>query len=129
MLQKTDEDRRSAVLTVLQERKIRFPVTEIHKATGLDKGMISNYLNGKKPISDKFYSTFMEKIGGEKGGGSLSEGQLAAHIIRVDARTTVTLEVLAELLAAQRGLPVGAILKALEEQSKAKERLLQAGYE
>jgi hypothetical protein len=62
MLQKIDKDRLDKVLQVLKDHKIRFPVAEVVKRLGADKGMVSAYLNGKKPISDKFYSTFMKSF-------------------------------------------------------------------
>jgi phage repressor protein C with HTH and peptisase S24 domain len=59
MLQKIDEDRLTEVLRRIQGHKMRFPVAQIEKATGFDKGMISKFINGKLPISDNFYSTFI----------------------------------------------------------------------
>ena len=128
MLQKTDEDRRSAVLKILEERKIRFPVADIHKATGIDKGMISNYLNGKKPISDKFYSTFMEKFGNQKGGGSLSVSDFATLQVRSEAMLTVLLEAIAEMLAGQKGLTSAEVRLSLESAVKTKEAILREEY-
>jgi transcriptional regulator with XRE-family HTH domain len=62
MLQEIDKARLDKVLEVIKRNKIRFPLAEIVKELGSDKGMVSAYLNGKKPISDKFYSNFMQKF-------------------------------------------------------------------
>jgi hypothetical protein len=70
MLQKADYDkldevskrRLDKVLEVINASSLRFPVADISKATGKGKGEISVYLSGKKPMSDNFYKTFMEKF-------------------------------------------------------------------
>ena len=62
MLQIADKDRLGAVLAVIEKRKIRFPVAEIHKKLGGSKGTISEYLAGKKPISENFYRSFMSEF-------------------------------------------------------------------
>jgi hypothetical protein len=61
-------DRLDKVISRLKCLNIRFPGKEIYKRMGEDKGNISNYLAGKKPMSDNFYTTFLEKfpIEGEK---------------------------------------------------------------
>ena len=41
---------------------MRFKVAEIVKKTGIDKGNVSAYLNGKKPMSDNFYTNFMKEF-------------------------------------------------------------------
>lgn len=41
---------------------MRFPVAQIVKQTGLNKGYVSAVLKGKKPISDNFWQTFNEKF-------------------------------------------------------------------
>ncbi len=50
MLQKVDKERLDKVLQVIDSAKIRFPLAEIVKRMNVDKGMVSAYLNAKKPI-------------------------------------------------------------------------------
>jgi hypothetical protein len=58
-------------LEILQSRivqyDIRFPVATFEKELGFDKGYISAVLKGKKPISDKFWSTFERKYPAKDG--------------------------------------------------------------
>lgn len=60
MLQKVDKDRLDKVLEVLKKAGVRHPNATITRELGFDNGMVSNYLNGKKPISDKFYTTIIQ---------------------------------------------------------------------
>ncbi len=60
MLQKADKDRLDKVLSIIEKAGIRFPVAELGDKMKVDKGMVSSYLAGKKPISDKFYSKFIQ---------------------------------------------------------------------
>jgi len=60
MLQIADKDRLDKVLAVIEKNKIRFPVADIHKKMGGSKGTISDYIKGNKPISENWYSTFLE---------------------------------------------------------------------
>lgn len=62
MLQKIDQDRLEAILRVIDECQIKFPVAEISKRTDYKKGTISLYLSGKKAISDNFFQTFMKEF-------------------------------------------------------------------
>ena len=64
MLQKIAKDRRDKVLSVIETSKMRFPVGDIHKVMGGSKGTISDYINGVKPISENWYSTFLEHFEG-----------------------------------------------------------------
>ncbi len=59
------------VSKALQERfieladalKIRFPVAKISKDTGYKSSIVSEYLNGKKNVSEKFMRIFCETYG------------------------------------------------------------------
>ena len=42
----------------LSQLKLRFPVAEIHRATGFGKGNISNYIKNKVSVSDNFLESF-----------------------------------------------------------------------
>lgn len=48
------------VLEYVNKSGMRFPVAEISKATGYSDGTVSEYLSGKKPISDNFFRKFCE---------------------------------------------------------------------
>lgn len=63
MLQKVDKARHDKVSKVLETLNLRFPNSEISNKLGMDKGVVSSYLNGKKPMSDNFYTNFMEEFG------------------------------------------------------------------
>ena len=63
MLQKADKDRLDKVLELIKNSGIRFPIAELSRLTGKGQGEVSVYLSGKKPMSDKFYSSFMNKYG------------------------------------------------------------------
>jgi len=45
-----------------KQLKLRFPIAEISKKTGYAKGGISDFLNGKKPVSDAFLEKFAEEF-------------------------------------------------------------------
>lgn len=51
-------------LQIIQSRinqyGIRFPIAELESKLGFDKGYVSALLNGKKPVSDNFWSKFNE---------------------------------------------------------------------
>ena len=63
MLQKIDKDRLDTVLQLLNDAGIRKVNSTLVRELGMDSGMVSNYLNGKKPISDNFYSAIIQKYG------------------------------------------------------------------
>jgi hypothetical protein len=66
MLQKIDKDRLGKVLAIIQNSEMKFPTVTIAKETGYGKSDVSVYLNGKKPMSSKFYQTFIEKFDKQK---------------------------------------------------------------
>lgn len=70
-----DSDRRDKVLKILETLKVRFPVADIVKKLEVDKGVVSAYLNGKKPISDNFYAKFIKEYESDfiKAGKSIAE--------------------------------------------------------
>jgi hypothetical protein len=48
------------LINAVKKLQLRFPVAEIHRATGTGKGDISNYLSNKRTVSDNFLETFSE---------------------------------------------------------------------
>jgi hypothetical protein len=61
-LSEHDKARLSKVLKILKASQIRFPVAEVAKRTGFNKGHVSGILKGVIPISDNFYESFMERF-------------------------------------------------------------------
>jgi hypothetical protein len=58
----TPNNRLTLILSRINQYGIRFPVAQIVKETGLNKGYVSAVLKGKKPVSDNFWQTFDEKF-------------------------------------------------------------------
>lgn len=61
-----DKDRIDLFYKDLERLGLRFPVAEIHRRTGLNKGSISEYLNRKREPSqgfiDAFYREFKDEL-------------------------------------------------------------------
>ncbi|MBK7883028.1 MAG: hypothetical protein IPJ81_03850 [Chitinophagaceae bacterium] len=62
MVQEKPDPRLEEILNRINDLQIRFPVAEIVKKTGLNKGNVSAMLAGKKTLSDNFYNAFMQKF-------------------------------------------------------------------
>lgn len=62
MLQKIDKDRLDKVLAIIKSTGMRKPNATLMRGIPENKGNVSAYLNGKKPMSDNFYNTFIEKF-------------------------------------------------------------------
>jgi hypothetical protein len=56
---KTDNNN-EILINAVKKLQLRFPVADIQRATGYEKGSISSFLNNKKPVSDNFLQTFSE---------------------------------------------------------------------
>jgi hypothetical protein len=65
-LSEHDKSRLSKVLKILKDSQIRFPVAEVAKRTGFNKGHVSGLLKGVIPISDNFYQSFIEHFCGDE---------------------------------------------------------------
>jgi hypothetical protein len=48
------------IQNIINQLGMRFPVAEISEKTGFNRGYISSILQGKKPISDKFFDSFVK---------------------------------------------------------------------
>jgi hypothetical protein len=81
-LSEHDKARLNKVLKILKDSQIRFPVAEIAKRTGFNKGHVSGILKGVIPISDNFYESFMERFCVEESGNGVEES--AAHYGNAD---------------------------------------------
>lgn len=66
MLQKTDKERLDKVLAILEKHSVRFPIAEIVRRTGFNKGHVSSIINEKIPMSENFYETFMKQFEEDK---------------------------------------------------------------
>lgn len=66
ILKEADKIRLAKVLEVLEPLNLKFPNAEINKRIGVDEGNISKYLKGKIPISDNFFTKFMEAFAPKK---------------------------------------------------------------
>jgi transcriptional regulator with XRE-family HTH domain len=66
ILKEADKLRLAKVLEILEALNLKFPNAEIKKRTGVDEGNISKYLKGKIPISDNFFTKFMDAFAPKK---------------------------------------------------------------
>lgn len=62
MLQKPEEIRLERLLEFINGLNLRFPNKEIVNRTGYKSGVVSEYLKGKKPVSESFLKVFSEKF-------------------------------------------------------------------
>lgn len=67
VLNSISKSRLERVLAILNILEITKPNAEIKKKMGGSPGNISKYLNGVLPMSDNFYTTFLEKFKVEEG--------------------------------------------------------------
>lgn len=58
MLQKVEEKRQARFLKVVSDLKLRFPNKEITSKTKYNSGIVSEYLNSKKNVSESFLREF-----------------------------------------------------------------------
>jgi hypothetical protein len=61
MLQRVDQDRLDKVLSIIKSTGMRKVNATLMRGIPENKGNVSAYLNGKKPMSENFYNTFLEK--------------------------------------------------------------------
>lgn len=104
MLQKIDKDRLDKVLATIETAKIKFPNAAIAEKTGFSKSDVSVYLNGKKPMSDNFYQTFIKHYGIVESAplpipDSINQNEVSLHSLIESNRVLVeTNKVLTDLL-------------------------------
>lgn len=60
MLQIPVDQRQDYISAVIKEENIRFPGATFAKETGQDSGNISKMLKGELPVSDKFFTAFLQ---------------------------------------------------------------------
>lgn len=65
MLQKPENIRLERLLEFISSLNLRFPNKEIVAKTEYKSGIVSEYLTGKKPVSESFLKVFSEKFGAD----------------------------------------------------------------
>jgi transcriptional regulator with XRE-family HTH domain len=65
MLQKPEELRQERFLEHVNGLNVRFPNKQIVEKTGYKSGIVSEYLNGKKIVSESFLKVYCEKFGAD----------------------------------------------------------------
>lgn len=65
MLQKPEEIRQERFQEYVNGLLLRFPNKTIAEKTGYKSGIISEYIRGIKPVSEKFLRVFCEKFGAD----------------------------------------------------------------
>ena len=63
MLQKLEDIRQERFIAYINSLKLRFPNKEIVNKTGYNSGIVSEYMRGKKFVSESFLRVFCEKFG------------------------------------------------------------------
>jgi len=96
MLHKVAKDRLDKVLEILEKSNIRFHNAEIVRRTGINKSIVSDYLNGVKPISDNFYRTFLEKFP-DTDNIKNNDGEKIEDIVKKIGTQTITERTIADL--------------------------------
>ena len=62
-MKKIDKDRLDKVSRILHENPLKFPVATISRELGEPTSRVSTYINGTKPMPEKFYIAFMDEFG------------------------------------------------------------------
>ena len=62
MLQKSEDIRQQRFLEEVERLNLRFPGKEIVKRTGYNSGIVSEYLNSKKNVSESFLREFCKSF-------------------------------------------------------------------
>ena len=65
MPKELNDSRIEKMKLILTKKGIRFPIAGVAKDLKVDAALVSNYLSGKKQISDKFFNKFLEVYGSE----------------------------------------------------------------
>ena len=120
MLQKVDQDRLSKILDVIKQLKMRFPVAELTRELKMNKGNVSAYLKGLKPISENFYNTFMQKYGDSPVQAVINEGRIA------DAYNKKMEDSIYNLTISNSNLAIAFVKQATAHEKDAEARIIQA---
>ena len=120
MLQKVDKDRLDKVLSIIKQAQIRFPIAEIEKKMGVNKGNASAYLKGSKPMSDNFYNTFLETFRQPEPvpinqGVTNFAGDIATKMLINDAKMDVLYQQVVQVMSQSTGRPVSLISVELQQ--------------
>ena len=83
-MENAEDIRLARFLEQVKALKLRFPVADISAKTGYDKGNVSSFIKGKKPLSDNFLSKFEKAYNiKEVAGTSLQPPVLESLLIRL----------------------------------------------
>jgi transcriptional regulator with XRE-family HTH domain len=63
MSDEMNDNKIETIKSILKLKGVRFPVATIAKDLKVDAALVSNYLSGKKQISDKFFNKFLAVYG------------------------------------------------------------------
>jgi len=83
MPKELNDSRIEKMKLILTKKGIRFPIAGVAKDLKVDAALVSNYLSGKKQISDKFFNKFLEVYG--------SEGDKVIEVENQDLNKTIGL--------------------------------------
>lgn len=124
-----NDKRLEKIKSILNKRGVRFPLATIVKDLQVDGSLVSSYLNGKKPISDKFYNKFLDFYG-EEGENDIiainqdlskTIGLLVEEIARLRSEVVVLNQTVDLLLHGQTGQPLSIVtatrIQAVEMQA------------
>lgn len=120
-----DKKRLENALQILSDNNIRFTVAETVRRTGENKGNVSNFLSGKKPMTERFYKKFLEvfRIDEKEIKGELNDKMsfVIEKLINHQATLNVLRVVAEGISASQKGmepaLVSSQILQAIDVES------------
>lgn len=98
MLHISQEDRLKTIQKRINQYNIRFPVATLNREIGEDMGNISKMLKGKKPITDNFFTSFIEKFPEKDNNSNQKNDQDSINYILPAGNIKITLADYIELL-------------------------------
>lgn len=136
MLQKLDKDRLDKVLSLIESRKIKFPNATLSKELKTDSGAVSAYLRGKKPMSNNFYTSFIERYENgnppthERTGTVVGEiNKLTEQVIQLQAAVNVYGLTLQHLASDVKGTQVAIIAGQIADAIASEEERLRVAWQ
>jgi hypothetical protein len=108
---------RTFVMTVnsMKDRGIVSSYNDLADKIGFNRTSMSNVINGRRNVPSDIYEKFAEMFHTDTSISTTeSHSLILTKVLLCESMIRVTLKVLAELLAAQRGEPVTVVLSELE---------------
>ena len=117
MLKKIDKDRLDQVSRVLIKKPMKFPVATISRELNEETSRVSTYLNGKKPMPERFFMAFMEKYGKESEEEKIVEVQTVTQLelVKLKANIQALNQIVARNMSLQTGKPIEDCLNEIVE--------------